>query len=241
MTFQCGYCNKTYKLKSTYDKHAIVCKFMMNKSNVNKSIIEDESPTNKQLYYVIQLLALKCDNLEKKIDKLLMINNKKINIIEWLNENKKITINYINWIDTIEITENHIDLVFEYDLYEAIRLIMKNKFIETNAEDLPIMAFEQKNNILFVYNDEWTMITPELFNLLFNKITKGLLREFNLWQEKHKDKLYENHFSDKYKTYLKKMLGGDLTREQQCIKIKHLLYNDIKNNIKNIIHYDFEF
>jgi hypothetical protein len=131
--------------------------------------------------------------------------------------------------------------VFEYDLYEAMRRIMKNKFTETNAEDLPIIAFEQKNNILFVYNNEWTIITPELFNLLFNKLTKGLLRQFQLWQEKNKDRLYENHFSDKYKTYMKKILGGDLTREQQCIKIKHLLYNDIKNNIKNIIHYDFEF
>ena len=109
-------------------------------------------------------------------------------------------------------------------------------------EYLPIKAFEQKENILYVFNGtEWNIINHEQYTKLLNKLTKGLISQLKLWQDEHKNKLFERGFSEKYIEYVKKLTGGDLSLEQQSYKIKQSFYNHLKVNIKNIIQYEFVF
>ena len=77
--------------------------------------------------------------------------------------------------------------------------------------------------------------------MMFNKITRGLIGQLKIWQDINKKRLFDTGFTEKYIENVKKITGGDLTREQQYYKIKQLFYNNLKINIKNIIQYEFVF
>jgi hypothetical protein len=69
-----------------------------------------------------------------------------------------------------------------------------------------------------------------------------LLSQLKTCQDKNKHRLSgDSSFSDIYIQYVKKIIAGDMSREQQQYKIKQSFYNNLKVNIKSIIQYEFEF
>ena len=251
--YECGFCNKTYKIKKAYEKHFLLC------SVINKSVSERKSenesseniPSLREMYNIIQILIMKNDKLERQVEKMsswIHNNKKKINVIDWLNENMIPSIDYNNWVDSIEINQDDMDCVTNHNFIEGINQIIKRILcidinIQTHPENinLPLKAFEQKDG-LFVFNEkQWSIITVEQFDMMFNKITRGLIGQLKIWQDINKKRLFDTGFTEKYIENVKKITGGDLTREQQYYKIKQLFYNNLKINIKNIIQYEFVF
>ena len=49
----------------------------------------------------------------------------------------------------------------------------------------------------------------------------------------------DDNFAIKYATYVKKVMGGKLTREQIYSRVKIDLYNYLKVCVKNIVEYEF--
>lgn len=262
--YECGFCSKYYKIKSAYDKHFMLCSLMNKSSKERKSENEqsDEAlsniPSLRDMYNIIQILIVKNDKLEKQVSKMsswIHNNKKKVNVSEWLNENRKPFICYNRWVETIEIDMTDMEFVIKHNFIEGSRLIVKKLLGGENleyTETLPIRAFDQKENTLYVFNEceqneqdiksgEWNLITSEQFDLLFNKITRGLIGQLKAWQDKYKNRLFESGFTEKYIENIKKLTGGDLTKEQQYYKIKQMFYNNLKVNIKNIIQYEFVF
>jgi uncharacterized protein YeeX (DUF496 family) len=192
---------------------------------------------------MIQMLVIKNDKLEKQVEKMstwIHNNKKKVNVIEWLNENNKPDIGYDNWIECLEITSGDMETLINSTFIEGINVIVQR--LTYNVENVPIKAFEQRDNILFIFNNnEWVIMDTEKYDMLFNKITRGLIGQLKIWQDKHKNKLFDNGFTEKYIEYVKKITGGDLSREQQHYRIKQRFYNNLKINIKNIIQYEFVF
>jgi len=96
--YECGFCNKNYKIKKSYEKHFMLC------SIINKSVTERKAeneeyeniPSMREMYNMIQILILKNDKLEKQVEKMytwIHKNKKKINVIDWLNENYNLSEN----------------------------------------------------------------------------------------------------------------------------------------------------
>jgi len=138
--------------------------------------------------------------------------------------------------------------VTEHNFIEGVNRIIKRivknntNSLEMEMENLPIKAFEQRDNALFIFNGkEWSLMTVEQFDCIFNKITKGLINQLKLWQDKHKNRLFDSGITEKYIENVTKLTGGNLTREQQYHKIKQGFYNHLKINIKNIVQYEFVF
>ena len=65
--------------------------------------------------------------------------------------------------------------------------------------------------------------------------------QLKFWQDENKSRLFTNGFTEIYMENVKKITGGDLSKEQQCCKFKSMLYNHIKINLKNVIQHEFEF
>lgn len=245
--YECQHCSKNYKIKSAYERHILVCSIVSKTPKERK--LENEEyenmPNLRELYQMVQILILKNEKLEKQVDKMsAWINNKKrVNVLEWLNENNKPSIQFNEWIETLVITKVHMKYVFEHNFVEGVNLIVR-EIININLDSLPIKSFEQRENILYVYNgdeNKWEIIDANQTEMLFVKITKGLLNQFKFWQDKNKHRLCNGGFTEKYIENVKKITGGDLSKEQQCCKLKQSFYNALKVNIKNIIQYEFVF
>lgn len=252
--YECGFCSKNYKIKKAYDKHYLLCS-IINKSvseRKNENDLSENIPSVREMYNIIQILIVKNDRLERQVEKMsswIHNNKKKVNVIEWLNENIVPSIEYNSWVDSIEINEDDMNRVTNYGFIEGIHQIIKRILrLDSTCDhspenmNIPIKAFEQKDT-MFVFNNEkqWNVITVEQFDMIFDKLTRGLIGQLKIWQDANKKRLFDNGFTEKYIENIKKLTGGDLTRDQQYYKIKQLFYNSLKINIKNIIQYEFVF
>ena len=244
--YECQYCSKNYKIKKAYERHILVCNILSKTPRERQ--LENEAyenmPNMRELYQMIQILILKNEKLENQVNKMsAWINNKKrVNVLEWLNDNIKPMIVFNEWVESIEITKIHMKYVFEYNFVDGINLIAR-EIVSKDFDSIPLKAFEQRENI-YVYNGyevKWEIINPHQIDTLFVRITKGLLNQLKIWQDKNKYRLYNSKFTEKYIQNVKKITGGDLSKEQQCHKLKQSFYNSLKVNIKNIQQYEFVF
>ena len=69
----CKYCGKQYTRKTSHNRHEILCEifYKKNTETPREQICEEEETTNipsvKQLYGIIQELAVKYQDMEKKL------------------------------------------------------------------------------------------------------------------------------------------------------------------------------
>jgi hypothetical protein len=83
------------------------------------------------------------------------------------------------------------------------------------------------------------ILTDEKFQKIINIIVKQLLNEFVVWQTENASRMEQDDFAIKYSANVKKMMGGNFTREQVYAKVKIDLYKYLKVNMKNITEYHF--
>lgn len=151
--WSCDICNKKYVRKNAFDRHYLLCKF----ENDNKIIKSNEfklldsslntcdtnlksldfNISNKKLYLLIIDLSNKYNKLQTDYDELkkyVVQKKKKLNIIEYLNEN--CIIDYITFDDLInniifnELDSNNVDLTNGRDYNNMyLNYIFENNFI----------------------------------------------------------------------------------------------------------------
>lgn len=258
--YNCKYCNRNYKLKPNYDKHYLLCD-TLNKTRISKPIIcknikennADYVPSLRDMFTIILELTAKNSQLEQRVEELSKwaeSKKKKLNVIDWLNEKYTKNIKYTEWLGGINITRNHLEAVFKTDMvtgcYEILQnlLTLDNTNINgTDDETMPIKAFTQKDNILFIYNDEnkWEILSQPMFANLMNTLSKNILTEFLKWQTENKSKMRQDEFSYTYARNVQKIMGGNLTQEQIHMRVKKELYNYLKMNLRNVVEYEFSF
>lgn len=258
--YRCKYCNRAYKLKPNYDKHYLLCdilsKTSISKTSISKTSLskttkvnnaDDYVPSLRDMFTIILELTAKNSQLEQKVEELSKwaeSKKKKLNVIDWLNEKYTKNIKYSEWLAGIIITRTHLEAVFNSDMatgcYEIIQNLLSLRIIEENT---PIKAFDQKENILFIYTDDnkWEMMSQPMFANLMNILAKKLLTEFIQWQNENKNKMSQDDFSYKYARNVQKIMGGNLTQEQLHMRVKKELYNYLKMNLRNVVEYEFSF
>ena len=167
----CTNCGKGYKQKGALDKHLLLCELITRtktKTKTNKLLIKEKEdaeeiiPNNKQMYHMILELTTKYNNLTKKMEevsKYAIKEKKKINIVEWLNNNNSSVTNTFkefsnNITFTLDTTKSSlIDLILNNSFNDILNEIFNHYMTITNDNaNIPILAFIQKTNTLFVFN-----------------------------------------------------------------------------------------
>jgi hypothetical protein len=238
----CNICQSGYKLKSNYDKHRLICETMYKSSNELSKETTD-LPTLREIFAIVLEMNAKYSRIEKKIDELskwVDSKKRKMNIVDWLNDTYKNPTVFSSWIETIQINRKHLEYIFNSEYIEGVNRILKELFPTENAaaDTTAIKAFIQKENTLFAYSNDlkWGIIGEEQFHQLLDYLFKQLMNEFIKWQRENLHKMAEDEFSDSYALNVKKIMGGNHTREQICFKVKKELYNYLKINL---VQYDF--
>ena len=247
--YKCKYCNRAYKLKPNYDKHYLLCDTL----NISKTICKttkennaDYVPSLRDMFTLILELTAKNSQLEQKVEELSKwteSKKKKLNVIDWLNEKYTKNIKYSVWLAGINITRKHLEAVFNSDMVTGCYEILQNLLSLDIMSDqtIPIKAFDQKENILFIYTDDnkWEILSQPMFANLMNMLSKNILTEFLKWQTENKSKMKQDDFSYRYARNVQKIMGGNLTQEQIHTRVKKELYNYLKMNLRNVVEYEF--
>lgn len=241
---ECPYCFRTYKLKVYYDRHISACE-LLQKSNMRRDdddVIAD-IPDSRKLYEMVIALAVKNKALEEKMEELskyVSVKKKRLNVKEWLDQNCSNIRSFASFMSKKTITTDDYKDVCKYDYLEGIIMILKKMFPLDSDNSIPIRAFDQKDNTLFVKNDDgWnTMSTIELEGII-SSIGKQLMKMFVVWQEANKHRLSQDSYTEEYMDTLQKMIGSNFNNDIVVVKIKRSLYKHLKTNLKNVIQNEF--
>jgi hypothetical protein len=115
-------------------------------------IEDDVLPSKKEMYFLMQEMGLKLLKLEVEVKKLKQVQNKKMDVLEWLNKQQKqpeVTLN--DWIINSVFPEIQyvLDTVYNEDLLRGYKALFQR--VTDNQTDLPIRAFDNKSNQLYIY------------------------------------------------------------------------------------------
>lgn len=230
-TYKCSHCTKIYTRKIYYDRHIICCSLKAMADVGDRSALDqqNDTPSTKELYMIIQELVKKQNKMEEELKSLRRYTDRvkrNINVIEWLNSNSS-PIEYSSWRDLIKIKRNELEYIFSNGLFHGIINIFKNNL--SNDQENPIKSFEHKKNTLFVYkNGLWDSMDSDDFKKLIRMVNQKIIQEFNAWTlEKTEDDQLKKY---PYDEYVIRIFSNTLKDSE----IKTKIYDYLKISIKNI-------
>ena len=247
----CNYCGKIYKTRANLDKHINLCE-LINKGK--KTILleeDDETPSHKNIYKMLLELGQKYNRLEEKIEevsKWVVKKKKKINVLEWLNANNTPEFLFEILFEKVVITEDDINILLNNPFNVLLDEIFARNIYSFLENEFPIFAFVQKANIFYIYdkiNDEkkeWHELTREKLIKFLNKVHMKIIKYFNDWK---KTKEHEIRSNDSFATLcdktIVKLMSVELKQDATLSKIRSMMYNKMKTDMKALIEYEFEF
>ena len=248
----CIHCGKSYIKRVNLDKHVIICELLHNKKKTSL-VIEDEDeplPSQRKLFNMLIELGQKYNKLEEKVEELnkwVVKKKKKINIIEWLNDNNTPSILFDSLIDKINVNEEDIKNLLENPFNEVLNDIFSRTIYSLNENDNPIFAFVQKSNIFYIYDlvDDkkiWIELSKEKLIKFLNKVHTKILKAFCDFK---KERLLEIRASDNYsikcdKTMVK-IMSVEFKQESILSKVRSMMFAKMKTDMKALVEFEFEF
>lgn len=200
--FTCTVCYRKYKKKENYDKHVQCCEFFYRSRREHADVAYDPIPTQRELYQLVKELAYKCDKLQKKLDKLETTNTNKQRkqITEYLQDQIP-QITAFQWAHQIEISQKHLETIFEYSLIEGIAQSIREHIHIVSL--LPFCAFSQKQNTIYIYNTpseendhdatpQWHAMSNKELDKIISIISYKIMRAFLEWQQKNYQQYLNN-------------------------------------------------
>jgi hypothetical protein len=244
----CKYCGKDYTRKTSLQRHEILCETIY-KSKREKTCDQEETtdiPSRQQLYQIIQELAIKYDKLQEKMNdmqKWVQTKKKKVNIIEWLNNNHPQSISFQSWMKSIHVSDTHVKLLIEENIVQTMNTILRDNLQPEKGK--PFASFSQKANQLYTFDDnpkEWRNLNQDDFVIIIKQIHSRLLRELCEWRNKNAKEIAENEkMSDLYNKTVIKLMGLNFNPDSSALsKIRSTLYNSLKIDLKQTLELEFE-
>jgi len=254
---KCAHCGKTYTRKSSLQNHTLLCDLLKQTKRENKIDDEENSelPNYRDLVKIVGMLAVANQKLEEKVhslEKWVNKSKKKINILDWLNTNITPTKTWDQILEPIVLNETYIDHIIENTPLKTYQLIFEQWFTISDQDNdhPPLQAFSQKQNVFYIYKSNfqtattasWSELTKEELICFLYKIDRKIQQEVTKWRKKYAEKM---ETSDKYCTLYNKIIykvnSISFRDDSTLSKVKTILFNIIKREMKNYIEYEFDY
>ena len=224
----CPCCFKIFKKKGCYEKHIFDCQ----RTN------DIRNPTNKELYAMISVLTEKYNNVQNELVTLKQhtyTQNKKIDVLHWLNshdvQNKQY--NFYDHIHNMVIDMNNLEFIFKNGYVDGVFTIFITHLQSIDHTQI-IKCFEQKKNLLYIFDNQWKLLDDKQFVVLFSDIHKKVLNVFDEYKIINEDKMLDEDYQTEFNNNFMKILCVDMSFETQYKRFKSKLFNNLKENFKSI-------
>jgi hypothetical protein len=256
----CLHCGKGYKTRGNLEKHLILCELVHKSKKIIMNEDEDiELPSQKKMFQMLLELGQKYNKLEEKVDEInkwVVKKKKKINVLEWLNTNFIPELLFENLSDKIPIIESDMEFLLENSFLDTINEVFIRTIYNISETENPIFAFAQKTNIFYIYDKNginnnnkiddskpvWIELPKDKLVRFLNKIQMKISKSFSEWKRKKIEKIRENDgFSILCDNAVIKIMSTEFKQDTTLNKMKSMMYNKMKTDMKALIEYEFEF
>ena len=265
--YECLVCGKKYARKIYGEQHYLVCKLLSEQESPNVQQIEreeDEScdtPSMRDMYSIVRILAKKVDTLEKENDKWknqIRIQNKKVDVIhyletKWKEENRaNVTEDALDWLDKQydEMFKNKhvtIESVFAHGIRQTASILISNICQQYHGKfsELPIQCFNHKSDCIYMYIDKknetdnvsgsWAKCDLECLKLLLQRLHKVILSEYFVWVDQNQLKMQsdDRFYQNVYVPNQQRAMILNVSEHQ----LGKLIYNQFSQPSSNITMY----
>ena len=238
-------CGKPYKRLKSFQEHRALCEMIkLATATENKDHLLD-TPSTLDMWLAVKVLIQKNIQLETEVKKLrnwVSTQRKKLSVIDWLNERAPPEICYPDWIESITLDQEDLEMVFQHNFIGGMFHILCRQLPLCQGFDLPIKAFDQKLNTLFVYNKKkWSVMDRDDFKKLISSLHHKLQKQFNIYNKMNENLINNFSKNDIWYKNISKVMGGPLSYDISVGKISFKVYNYLKFNLRAVTKYEFTF
>ena len=242
--YVCEFCTIKKRTQNALTRHTSLCKFIHTsaKEHSTNEDLHEAIPSQQVLLQYILDLTEKYEQLEKKMDKIYKTSyqEKRKNFNEYLDTLHYTGICYTNWLKSLVITEEHLEILFKNDLRECIKAVLSSS-IEQGP--IPFKAFVQRQNGLYIYNEteegskiyKWRLVTTDEFKKIVLILSQRVMRKFTEWQIDNKQEIDESEkLRELQNLYMHKANGGSSSLETKSTDIRKWFISSIQVSLKNV-------
>ena len=205
-------------------------------------------------------LGQKYNKLEEKVDEInkwVVKKKKKINVVEWLNANMVPNLVFEKLHEKITIIDSDIEFLLENSFLYTINEVFTRTIYNMEGESeikIPLFAFVQKANIFYIFdknvnnkdvddnNAVWMELPRDKLMRFLMRIQMKISKAFCEWKKKKTDKNRDDdHFDVLCDKTIVKIMGTEFNQDATFGKMKAIMYNKMKADMKALIEYEFEF
>jgi len=231
----CPCCFQIFKKKGCYEKHILYCQQSF--PDTNKT---NNEPNTRQLYDMITTLTEKYNTVQTELESLkrhINIKNKRLDVITWLNEQPVPITSWTRCMDNFTISLADMECIFKNGFIDGLIAII-NSYLYREENRQVLKCFEQKNNILYVFDEQWKELKIDEFKVIFNDIYKKTLSAFDKYKNDNQHRMTDEEFQTEYSNNFMKLLCVTVTPDAKCTRIKNKMYAEFKENFKTIVELD---
>ena len=264
--FFCEFCNKEYISKSGYWKHRKRCEFISkgekNILDISSNILQSQPEENIGVitpkledvnYKDICIQMIKQNNeLQKTIQDLIpkignntTVNNttNKINMNIFLNEYCKDALNFVDFVNSIQLQLDDLEHTKNYGYVEGISNIFIRALKDLDVRKRPIHCTDLKRDVLYVKDDDiWQKEDDECKKLVkaIDNVKHNNFCQIKQWEQQNPECRISTHKkNDEYVQIISNCMGG--IGDDETKNAKKIIKNVAKNvyldsNTKKILN-----
>ena len=242
----CALCGSKFIRGKTRDKHFIICQIKISKPKPKSRVQKEEEgiyehlPTQREMARLIVNLTYKNDQLEQRVNELskwVETKKKKIDVILWLNSNGLLpSFSFNVWQTNVVIDAAGIKFFLQNDFYSSFVEIFLT--FNSHYETLPLIAFDQKPNTIYVYQGVWEILSNENLIYCLKLVHWRCIKTFRDWKNTSINNSAEDPEFHAYNLAIIKWIEKDFTNLSTLNRIKRDIYDKIQVNLKNITEYE---
>lgn len=228
----CPNCFKIFKKKGCYETHIYKCERETMNSN-DKVTIHKLLGMIENLIENQNKMQMELENIKGSLNR----KNKKLNVIDWLNEKENREEDFTEEWKKIELSEKDLLIIFDKGFVKGISEILNNIFTNLNT----IKCFNEKKNIIYTLkNEKWDELRKEEWEEIIKMVNSQILVLFKNYQDENLENMEDEKFHKQINNYLGKILCLELNFETKCNRIRNSVYNYLKIGFKNIFELQIE-
>jgi hypothetical protein len=194
-------------------------------------------PSKETMFQYLIHLTEKYQQLEKKMEKMekTAFSIKKKSIKEYLQTHEPPSKKYSVWLSEIKVSSEDLNILFTENLLDCIKSLLERYIAKEENHDVPLFAFQQKANYLYLYDTQWRLMTQTEIENFVSVLSHRILKKYMEWENEHRHEIENNaKMQENAMCYLSKANGIHCRFDIRVSEIKKWIFGRVNQNFRNI-------
>jgi hypothetical protein len=217
-THQCTFCDRQFHFKDLFEQHVPMCEFFYQSKRQRQRDHEtmEPIPSPYEMMKLVQTLVFEQELQKERIRKLeAIIRSRKHDVLSYTPVPNKL---FHEWVVGFHVTYAHLERVFQYDLFEGIKMCMNERIDQEGVHGVPVRTPVERPNTLYLYGTQrkWVVCDSQEFLFLLEQLMTLFLELYCRWEDENAVMLQSSQENrDKQVLYMIKLTGSGTTYKEK--------------------------